>query len=79
MIFHTPHLRKCSTIIMYVDDTSLAYSAKNDSDISNDMKYELDSLRKWLHSNTLSLNVAKTTSMLIGTNMHYKIKQWRTT
>ena len=31
------------------------------------MNYELDSLRIWLFSNKLSLNVAKTTSMFIGT------------
>ena len=29
--------------------------------------YERESLRKWLHSSKLSLNVAKTISMLIGT------------
>ena len=52
---------------MYDDDTSLAYSAKSVSDISHVMNYELESLRKWLFSNKLSLNVAKTTSMLIGT------------
>ena len=52
---------------MYADDTSLAYSAKSVSDISNVMNYELESLRKWLSGNKLSLNVAKTTSMLIGT------------
>ena len=51
---------------MYADDTSLAYSAKNVSDISNVKNYELESLRKWLHSNKLSVNVAKTMSMLIG-------------
>ena len=58
---------KCSKIKMYADDTSLAYSAKSVSDISNVMNYELESLRKWLSGNKLSLNVAKTTSMLIGT------------
>ena len=52
---------------MYADDTSLAYSAKNASDIFNIINYEQESLRKWLHNNRLSLNVANTTSMLIGT------------
>ena len=52
---------------MYAEDTSLAYSAKSVSDIFSVMNYELESLRKWLSINKLSLNVAKTTSMLIGT------------
>ena len=58
---------KYSTTTMYADDTSLACFAESVSDISNVMNYELESLRKWLFSNKLSLNVAKTTSMLIGT------------
>ena len=62
-----PYVLKCSKITMYADYASLAYSAKNVSDISNDMNYELESVRKWLHTSKLSLNVAKTTSMLIGT------------
>ena len=52
---------------MYADDTSLAYSAKNVSDIFNIMNYELESRRELLYSNKLSLKVAKTTSMQIGT------------
>ena len=52
---------------MYADDTSLAYSAKSVSDISNVMNNELESFRTWLSGNKPSLNVAKTTSMLIGT------------
>ena len=62
-----PCALKCSKITMYADDTSLAYSAKSVSDISNVMNYELENLRKWLSGNKLSLNVAKATSMLIGT------------
>ena len=32
------------------------------------MNAELENLRKWLHGNKLTLNVAETTSMIIGTN-----------
>ena len=32
------------------------------------MNAELENLRKWLHGNKLTLNVADTTSMIIGTN-----------
>ena len=52
---------------MYADNTSLAHSAKDVKDISSTMNAELDNLKVWLHGNKLSLNVAKTTSMLIGT------------
>ena len=62
MICHT-HLNAQR---LYADYTSLAYSAKNVSDISNVMNCELESLKKWLHSNKQSLIVAKTTSMLLG-------------
>ena len=50
-----PCALKCSKITIYADDTSLAYSAKSASDISNVMNYELESLRKWLSGNKLSL------------------------
>ena len=62
-----PYTLKCSKIKVYAEDTSLAYSAKNASDIFNIINYEQESLRKWLHTNRLSLTVANTTSMLIGT------------
>ena len=63
-----PYVLRYLKTSMYADDTSLAYSAKSVSDISNVMNYELESLRKWLFSNKLSLNVAKATSMLLGTS-----------
>ena len=52
---------------MYADDTSPAHSAKDVKDITSTMNTELENLKVWLHRNKLSLNVAKTTSMLIGT------------
>ena len=51
---------------MYADNTSLAYSAKDVKDITSTMSAELENLKVWLHGNKLFLNVAKTTSMLIG-------------
>ena len=52
---------------MYADDTSLAHSAKDVKDITSTMNIELENLKVWLHVNKLSLNVAKTTSMLTDT------------
>ena len=57
-----------SKVIMYADDTSLAYASNSIDDITKSMNAELENLRKWLHGNKLTLNVAKTTSMIIGTN-----------
>ena len=53
---------------MYADDTSLVYASNSIDDITKSMNAELENLRKWLHGNKLTLNVAKTTSMIIGTN-----------
>ena len=69
-----PYTLKRSKITMYADDTPLAYSARSVSDISNVMNFELESLRKWLYSDKLSLIAAKALSILIGKGMHCKIK-----
>ena len=53
---------------MYADDTSLSHSAKDIKDITSTMNAELENLKVWLHGNKLSLNVAKTTSMLRSIN-----------
>ena len=57
-----------SRVTIYADDTSLAYASNSIDDINKSMNAELENLRKWLHANKLTLNVAKTTSMIIGTN-----------
>ena len=57
-----------SKVTMYADDTSSTYASNSIDDITKSMNAELENLRKWLHGNKLTLNVAKTTSMIIGTN-----------
>ena len=47
---------------------SLAYASNSIDDITKAMNTELENLKKWLHGNKLTLNVTKTTSMIIGTN-----------
>ena len=54
-------------VMMYVDDTSLAHSAKDVKDTTSAMNTKSENLKVWLYSNKLPLNLAKTTSMLIGT------------
>ena len=48
---------------MYACETSLAYSVKDIKDITNVTNSELEMI--WLHGNKLSVNVDKTTSMLL--------------
>ena len=70
-----PCALKCSKVTIYADDTGLAHSAKDVKDTTSNMNTELENLKIWLHGNKLSWNVAKTTSMLIGTQhiLNYKI------
>ena len=51
---------------MYADNTSHAHSAKDVKEITSTMNIEQENLKVWLHGTELSLNVVKTTSMLIG-------------
>ena len=53
---------------MYAGDTSLACASISIEDITKSVNAELENLRKWLHGNKLTLNVAKATSIIIGTN-----------
>ena len=57
-----------SKVTMYADDTSLAYASNSLDDVTKSMNAELENLRKWLHGNKLTLNIAKTTSIIIGTD-----------
>ena len=61
-----------SNVNMYADDTSIYYSSKSISSINNAVSKDLQSLKSWLDENKLSLNVAKTQSILIGSR--YKIR-----
>ena len=51
---------------------TLPYSSKSISSINNAVNKDLQSLKSWLDENKLSLNVAKTQSILIGGR--YKIR-----
>ena len=61
-----------SNVNMYADDTSIYYSSKSISSINNAVNNDLQPLKSWLEENKLSLNVAKTQSILIGSR--YKIR-----
>ena len=57
---------------MYADDTSISFAAKSVNDLNMTLNRELDSLRKWLQGNKLSLNVLKTQAMVIGSRPNLK-------
>ena len=51
---------------LFADDTNLTASANSMTDLETAVNSDLENLRKWLIANKLSLNVAKTEFMLIG-------------
>ena len=51
---------------MFADDTSISYSSYNPTDLENLMNSSLVNLNRWLIANKLSLNIAKTEFMVIG-------------
>ena len=60
---------------LFADDTNLTASGRNISDVESIMNSELAKLKEWLIANKLSLNVAKTEYMIIGSkSMTNKIK-----
>ena len=51
---------------MFADDTSLTAYGKSIEEIELGLNEDLEKIRLWLQANKLSLNVAKTEYMLIG-------------
>ena len=58
---------KNSTTFMYADDKSLCFEPKDLSQLNEIITEDLSHLDTWLIRNKLSLNVAKTQSMLVST------------
>ena len=63
---------KHSLVNMYADDTSLSFSSNNISTINEKINEDLECLNTWLAGNKLSLNVAKTNSIVIGSRKKVK-------
>ena len=51
---------------MYADDTHITYADVDVNSIQLNLNHDLRNLNKWLISNELTLNTAKTEFMLIG-------------
>ena len=64
-----------SNVSMYADDTSLCFQSHGLTRLNEAINNDLRKLDSWLQGNKLSLNVAKTHSMLICTKQkHYSLK-----
>ena len=53
---------------MYADDTNISVAALNSKDIEERLNYDLNNIKTWLEANKLSLNVAKTEFLLLGSS-----------
>ena len=53
---------------MFADDTNVTFPASTMADLENVVNSELGNLNRWLLTNRLSLNVANTEFMVIGSN-----------
>ena len=67
-----PCIVKSSKVSMYADDTSIYHSSKDIAQLNAVLNEELRRLDRWLKGNKLSLNVARTRSMLITTKQKKK-------
>ena len=54
-------------IVMYADDTSLMYKARNECELQNQLNSCLNKVAKYFDANKLNLNVDKTKFMIFGT------------
>ena len=63
-----PNCLEFTTARMFADDTNLTAAGKNVQEIQCKLNSDLSNTKTWLDANKLSLNVAKTEFMLIGTD-----------
>ena len=59
-------------VTIYANDTSISYSSKSVAEINEAINSDLKRLQIWLGGNKLSLNVAKTQSMILGSSSNLK-------
>ena len=59
-----------STVSMYADGTGLCFQSSDISVLNEAISNDLKQLDTWLQGNKLSLNVAKTNSMLVPTKQN---------
>ena len=62
---------------MYADDTHITYADVDVNSIQLNLNHDLGNLNKWLISNKLTLNTAKTEFMLIDQGNEYFVEPTR--
>ena len=62
---------KCK-LLLYADDSALLVSGSDPQEIADILSEELESCKKWLMDNKLSLHLGKTTSILFGSKRKLK-------
>ena len=67
-----PEAVQGTSVTMYADDTSLFHQSRDLTQLNEAINSDLSKLETWLQGNKLSLNVAKTHSMLISTKQKHK-------
>ena len=68
-----PQAVQASTVSMYADDTSLCHQSGDLTQLEEAINSDLKQLTTWLEGSKLSLNVAKTHSILISTKQKHNI------
>ena len=59
---------------MYADDTSISFRSKSISELQQQINDDLAKINAWLKTNKLSLNIAKTEYMIIGSRQKLQIQ-----
>ena len=72
-----PQAVQNSTVSMYADDTSLCYQSSDINELNEAINNDLRQLDIWVQGNKLSLNIAKTNSMLVSTKQKHNILKSR--
>ena len=61
-----PFVLQSTKVVMYADNTSISYLSKSIAEINEAVNSDLKTLQIWLEGNKLSLNVAKTQSIILA-------------
>ena len=67
-----PTCLKHTSVTLFADDTALYCSAESSSDLQQMLNEDLASVAKWLNDHKLTLNVAKSKFMIIGSSQRLK-------
>ena len=68
LVHDLPNCLTSASPRIFADDTTITFAASTMIDLENAVNLELRNLQRWLIANRLSLNIAKTEFMVIGSN-----------